>query len=186
MCQRIDGLIALTLAAVLSSPGQAVAARGPRAATVTQCLPDETVLYSGRFARAVGSVCLAGDRVHYRYGPPGHPAIDIVNTDDWSNVHFGRVRGGGGGYQNHVRFTVGAENYVIFEGAPGNLTDSPGRRWSGIYVGLNDREGTSLGPHGRPVVAQGWVDILREHAPRSRIEDGSMEEVQDGPWDAWF
>ena len=183
---RIERLIALALAAALSAPGQAAPARGVGNPVRSQCLLGETILYSGRFARAVGSVCLSGDRVHYRYGPPGRPAIDVVSADDWSNVHFGRVTGGGGGYQNHVRFTVGTSNYVVFDGASGNLTDHPGRRWSGIYVGRNDQDGTTLAPRGRPIVAQGWADTLREHAPRARIEDDSMEEVRDGPWDAWF
>jgi len=178
---RIGGLIALALAAAPPSPGLA-AAPGAR----TLCLANETVLYSGRFARALGSVCLAGERLHYRYGPPGHPEIDIASNDDWSNVHFGQVRGGGGGYQYHVRFTAGAWNYVIFEGAQGNLTAAPGRRWSGIYVGRDARQGTTLAPRGRAIIAEGWADRLREHAPRSRLEDESLEEVRDGPWDAWF
>jgi hypothetical protein len=183
---RIEGLIALALAASLSSPGHAAATRRARAPTVTQCLPHETILYSGRFTRAVGSVCLAGDRVHYRYGPPGHPAIDVASGDDWSNVHLGWITGGGGGYQRHVRFTVGTVSYVIFEGAYGNLTAFPGRRFSGIYVGSSDQVGTARGCLERPFVAESWTDTLLEHAPLARRSDNSLEEVRDGPWDAWF
>ena len=182
MRRRIALLIALASAAALSSPGLAAAARGAG----TQCLPNETILYSGRFARAVGSVCLADDRVYYRYGPPGHPTIEIVSNDDWSNVHYGRITGGGGGHQNHVRFTVGTENYVIFEGMYGDATAHPGQRWSGVYVGRDDLAGSRLGGRPRPFIADSWTYTLSSHAPLARRSDNSLEEVRDGPWDAWF
>ena len=183
---RIEGLIALVLAAAPPAPGHAAAARGAGTPTRSQCLRSETILYSGRFTRAVGSVCLSGDRVHYRYGPLGHPAIDVVSADDWSNVHYGWITGGGGGYQRHVRFTVGAVSYAIFEGAYGNLTAFPGRRFSGIYVGSSDQVGTARGSLESPFVAPSWTDTLIEHAPLARRNDDSLRELQDGPWDAWF
>jgi hypothetical protein len=183
---RIEGLIALGLAAATSSAGLAVSARNPRPTAVTLCLPDETILFSGRFARALGSVCLSAERVHYRYGPPGHSAIDIVSADDWSNVHYGRITGGGGGYQRHVRFTVGNRNYVIFEGEYGNLTAFPGRRWSGIYVGREDLTGATIWGRPHPRIAAGWTDMLVGRAPLARRSDSSLEETQGGPWDAWF
>ena len=183
--RTLMGLIALAVAGA-SSPSALAAARRAPPPVISHCLRGETILYSGRFTRAVGSVCLAGDRVHYRYGPAGHPEIDVVSSEDWSNVHYGWIRGGGGGYQHHVRFTVGTQNYVIFEGAYGNLTAFPGRRFSGLYVGPNNREGTAIDPRGRPFVATLWIDTLLRHAPRSRIEGEPMLEVQDGPWDGWF
>jgi hypothetical protein len=183
---RIEGLIALALAAALPPAGHAAATRHARAPTASHCLPGETILYSARFTRAVGSVCLAGDRAHYRFGPPGHPGIDIVSADDWSNVHYGRITGGGGGYQRHVRFTLGNRHYVIFEGAYGNLTAFPGRRWSGIYVGRDDLAGTTIWGFRHPLIAESWIDTLVGHAPLARRNDNSLEEAQDGPWDAWF
>jgi len=181
---RIHGLIALAFAAALPWPGSA-AVRGARAPGVTQCLPAETVLYSGRYARAVASICLAGGRVHYRYGPLGHPAIDVVSADDWSNIHHGRITGGGG-YQRHVRFTIGTENYVVFEGMYGSATDLPGQRWSGIYVGPTIEQGASRFSLGRAFIAESWTDTIVEHAPPGRRDDSTFEEVRDGPWDAWF
>jgi hypothetical protein len=183
---RIEGLIALALAAAPPSAGHAAVARHARAPTASHCLSGETILYSGRYARALASVCLAGERVHYRYGPAGHPAIDLVSADDWSNVHYGRITGGGGGHQNHIRFTVGALNYVVFEGMYGDATDLPGYKWSGIYVGHDDLAGTTTGGRPRPLIADSWTDILADHAPLARRNDPSFEELRDGPWDAWF
>ena len=182
---RVMGLIALAVAAA-SSPSAPAAARRARPALASHCLAGETILYSGRFTRAVGSVCLAGDRVHYRYGPLGHPEIDLVSADDWSNVHHGRITGGGGGYQRHVRFTVGTMNYVIFEGAYGSFTAFPGRRFSGIFVGSSTQSGSARFSLARPFVAESWTDRLVDHAPPERRTDGSLEEVRDGPWEAWF
>jgi hypothetical protein len=182
---RIAGLAALAVTAAPFSPGFAAAGRA-RPTVISHCLAAETILYSGRFARAVGSVCLAGARLHYRYGPPGRPEIDLVSAADWSNVHYGRVIGGGGGYQDHVRFTVGTQNYVIFEGLAGNLTDIPGQRWSGIYVGPDSGAGTTLAARGRAFVAAGWTDAFLSQLPAALRENDGLREEQDGPWDAWF
>jgi hypothetical protein len=182
---RIEGLIALALAATLSSPA-ASAARGARPPRATQCLSGESVLYSGRYTRAVASVCLAGDRVHYRYGPLGHPAIDVVSAEDWSNIHHGWITGGGGGYQRHVRFTVGTENYVVFEGMYGDATDLPGQKWSGIYVGPTIQDGHARDCLDRAFIAESWTDTLVQHAPPGRRDDSTFEEVRGGPWDGWF
>jgi hypothetical protein len=183
---RIEGLITLALAAAPPSAGHAAAARHARGPMASHCLAGETILYSGRYTRALASVCLAGDRVHYRYGPAGRPTIDLISADDWSNVHYGRITGGGGGYQNHIRFTVGNSNYVIFEGVYGNLTAYPGRRWSGIYVGRDDLAGTTIWGFRHPLIAESWTDTLIGHAPLARRIDNGLEEARDGPWDAWF
>lgn len=182
--RTLTGLMALAVAGASSPSALAVARRAPP--VISHCLRGETILYSGRFTRAVGSVCLAGDRVHYRYGPAGRPAIDVVSADDWSNVHRAWITGGGGGYQRHVRFTVGAMNYVIFEGAYGSLTAFPGRRFSGIFVGSSTQSGSARASLARPFVAESWTDRLIEHAPPGRRNDDSLEEVRDGPWEAWF
>ena len=77
--RTLMGLIALAVAGASSPSAFATARRAPPP-VISHCLRGETILYSGRFTRAVGSVCLAGDRVHYRYGPAGHPEIDVVST----------------------------------------------------------------------------------------------------------
>lgn len=182
--RALVGLIALLLAGAPSAPAIAVTRRAP--AVISHCQRGETILFSGRFTRAVGSVCQAGDRIHYRYGPADHPAIDVVSADDWSNVHRGWITGGGGGYQRHVRFTIGTMNYVVFEGAYGSLTAFPGRRFSGIFVGSGTQSGTARATLARPFVAESWTDRLIEHAPPGRRNDGTLEEDRDGPWDAWF
>jgi hypothetical protein len=182
----INALTLLALAASLGpSAGQALAVRGESAAgpTVrgTQCRAGETVLYSCRFGRAVGSACLGAPGIHYRFGPPGRPAIDIANDAQWSNVHIGFVTGGGGGRQTHLRFTAGRHHYILFEGRAGALTDVPGRRWSGIVVLAGDDGRNIVATHeclSRPILAADWHSALSG--------SGVRDEVAGGPFDAWY
>jgi hypothetical protein len=180
----IKRLTALALAGALGpSAGQAFATRESAIATVrgTQCRAGETVLYSCRFGRAVGSACLGAPGIHYRFGPPGRPAIDIANDAQWSNVHIGFVIGGGGGHQTHIRFTAGRHHYIVFEGQAGQLTDIPGRRWSGIAVLAGDDGRNIVATHecrSRPILAADW-----HSAPRG---SGARDEVAGGPFVAWY
>lgn len=99
------------------------------------CRGNETVVYSCRFGGKHGSVCAAPGRIAYRFGALGKaPELAVASAPDWSNVHIGRITGGGGGYQNHMRFTRSGHDYIVFEAVNGSLTLSPGHRRSGISV----------------------------------------------------
>ena len=181
----IRTLIAVALGAASPATAAPVAGSGARAGT--HCGAMESVLYSARFTHGrTGSVCVSRGAVHYRYGRLGAPEIDLVSAADWSNVHYGEVRGGGNGYQRHVRFTAAGINYVIFEGVAGELTDIAGQRSSGIYVGREDSGGTWIGARSGEILAESWGAILRREAPAAMREGKGLDEVRDGPFSGWF
>lgn len=191
---RVGGLTASALAAaalaVVALAGTASfapVAAGPAPAPVSLCARGETVAYSCNFGRSIGSVCAGQGRVHYRFGLPGSPAMDLANADDWSNVHVGSVVGQGGGLQEHVRFSAGQIHYTVFAGVEGSLADHPGRTYSGIAVSQGKSGEHSLATltcKGGAVIAGDWVGMVRAAAPAPVQE--SLEEERDGPFDAWF
>ena len=179
------GLIRSLMAAALCVAASPAPAADSGARAGTHCGATERILYSARFTHGrTGSVCVAHGAVHYRYGRLGAPEIDLASAPDWSNVHYGEVRGGGNGYQRHVRFTAAGINYVVFEGVAGDLTDIAGQRSSGIYVGRDDSGGISIGARGGEIVAESWDAILRQEAPEAMRE--GLDEVRDGPFSGWF
>lgn len=128
-------------AAILAVLAGASSASPPRPTPAQQghCRAGETVVYSCQFGRAAGSVCAQNHsgpgRISYRYGPLGKaPELAITSTPDWSNVHIGKITGGGGGFQNHMRFSAAGHDYIVFEAVNGGLTENPGYRRSGISV----------------------------------------------------
>ena len=187
----VNGLCAAALAAApgasASSPAAGPGTPAPGRAG-TQCRPAETVLYSCRFGRAVGSVCAADGRIHYRYGPRGRPEIEVASEDDWRNIHVGYVVGQGGGHQSHVRFSTGDRHYIVYEGKNGAFADSPGLRHSGIYVGAGPDGRRQLAYHycRRPAAESSWPQALEEHAPPAVRAAGVQSEEAGGPFDAWY
>jgi len=158
-----------------ADPASPIANAGHRTVP-SQCATAERILYSCEFPRGVGSLCAGGDGVHYRYGPLGKPRIDLASLRNWSNVRSGYVRGQGNGYQRHVRVSRGHTSYVIYEGANGDLSDSPGIRYSGIAVLDGENTVATLSCPGRSVLALDDPLLSRRVA----------EEATDGPFDAWF
>lgn len=159
--------VALVLAAPAAAPVTA-APGGP----ASQCRGTEKTVYSCSFGKAVGSVCAGGGGLHYRYGPLGKPDIAISSTRDWSNVRRGVVAGGGGGSQPYLRFTRADYNYVVFWGTAGNLTERPGKLWSGIHV----RRGSK---------ALATLSCRSGAHPVGRIPDAVPEDT-DPSFDAWY
>ena len=158
----------------------------PAKPAVSQCRAGEAVIYSCKFGKSVGSVCGAKSAVHYRYGPLGQPALDLVSRPDWSNVRVGTVRGqGAGGYQEHVRFSNGQTHYIVFKGQDGELADRPGRTYSGISVQSGPQGETtlaSLSCSSGSTSAGSIVDAVNSRSP----DDADLSEEADGPFDAWF
>ncbi|KPH57612.1 hypothetical protein [Novosphingobium sp. ST904] len=161
----------------LSPAGSAVADSG--APVASHCVPGERVLYSCAFPRGVGSLCSDGETVHYRYGPRGKAEIDLAGLPDWSNVRVGDVRGQGNGYERHVRISRGRFHYVVFEGMNGELSESPGRAYSGIAVlegARGERELITLSCPGRSAHDLS-APLLQERAEA---------EEPNGPFDMWY
>lgn len=169
-------------AALLSAP--AGSTHAPRA--ITQCHPDETVIYSCRFGKSLGSICGSAHSVHYRFGPAGKPALDLANKPDWSNVHVGYVRGqGAGGYQEHIRFTNGDTHYIVYRGQNGELADDPGHTYSGIAVLAGQDGGLTLATlscAANAVISGSMNEDVSLRAP----DDLDISEIEGGPFDGWF
>ena len=173
--------------------GTALAAVGPVAPAArpanSQCRAGEVVIYSCRFGTAsrpaIGSVCGGTQSVHYRYGPAGRPALDIASAPDWRNVHVDGVRGQGGGFQDHVRFTSGETHYIVFRGEDGSLASRPGRTYSGIAVlagPQGERALATLACRGGATIAADLTGAVIDRAPPG----AELGEETDGPFDAWF
>ena len=172
----------LLLTAPLVPPGHAEPAPITPA---SQCRTGEQVIYSCRFGATarptLGSLCGAGGAIHYRFGPAGKPAIDLASKPDWSNIHTGRVRGqGAGGYQEHVRFTHGVTDYIVFRGQDGELASHPGRTYSGIAV--QGAGAATLTCRGGARIAGSMIEQVAALAPPAAL----LDETPGGPFDAWF
>ncbi|MDC7811169.1 hypothetical protein [Sphingomonas koreensis] len=165
-------LLLTALALMLAAPAAAPVTAAPSPAPASQCRAGEAVVYTCNFGKSAGSVCSGGGKLHYRYGPPGKPDIAIASTPDWSNVRRKVVVGGGGGSQPYLRFTRADYSYVVFWGTAGNLTERPGRLWSGIHVRRGDKDLATLscrsGAH-----------------PVGRIPDAVPEDTDPG-FDMWY
>ena len=178
---------ALPVLAVATVAGIALRAGPVRlapTAALTLCAAGERIVYSCPFARGTGSVCMGANSLHYRFGHPGHVDIDIANARDWGNVHTGGAVGGGGGSEDHIRFTNGQTHYVVFAGEMGSLTDHPGRRYSGIAI-VRGADGlhplATLECHGGATIARdGLAGAL------SNLKPGPDEDSEGGPFDIMF
>lgn len=156
-----------------------------RAGGESQCAAAETILYSCRFPRAVGSVCASKTTVHYRYGPANRPAIDLATDGKWSNIHLGTITGGGGGHQDSIRFTAGRYHYIVFKGVGGQYTETPGKTWSGIHVSLDGKDVSTQQCPGTATVAGDWADSIYAAAP-APVRSGQTLEDEDPRFLMWF
>lgn len=150
---------------------------------VGHCGAGETALYSCAFGRKHASVCAAPGRIAYRYGPLDRPELTIASTPDWSNVRLGRVTGGGGGYQTHLRFTAAGHDYLVHQGVAGSLTDHPGQRWSGVVVQRGDAELASLSCRQPRAGSAAGLEGARDFAPAAAL--ATIDDT-DPRFDAWF
>ncbi|QNA85625.1 hypothetical protein G4G27_17765 [Sphingomonas sp. So64.6b] len=171
-------LAPILLLGALAPPG----ATTKRADRASQCGATETIVYSCRFRRAVGSVCASKNAIHYRYGPPNRPAIDLVTDRKWSNIRLGTITGGGGG-QESIRFTAGRYHYIVFKGVGGQYTDVPGKTWSGIHVSRDGKQVSTQQCPGTATIAGDWTAPIYAAAPesvRGTLDDG------DARFQMWF
>lgn len=129
---------AIGVAALLGAAGSSArplrAGRPAPAVAASHCAGGEQVVYSCHFGRRIGSVCLGGKVLHYRFGPPGHPTIDVASDPAWNNVRRSANRSRGGLNQDSLRFTNGLTHYVVHAGETGSLNENPGKPISGLVV----------------------------------------------------
>ncbi|RYY28259.1 MAG: hypothetical protein EOP62_03405 [Sphingomonadales bacterium] len=181
MYRRHPVLALLPLTLLGASP---VPATAPAIPAGTQCKAGETVVYSCRFGKSVGSACMSAKSISYRFGPVGRPAIDIKSDADWSNIHIGGARGGAL-YQDSLRFTANGYDYVIFDQEAGQYSDVPGKRFSGILVAHGNSDVTQLECKGRAVRMEAWSVTVPERA--SAITDDRAKLTDEDPrFDRFF
>jgi hypothetical protein len=139
-----DGLAAgaradrpMLLAAADSGQTAPIQARSPTVrgrGGIAHCRGAERVVYSCDFGKKLASICEGQGLITYRYGPAGTPEIEIASDGADGRVHEGGVIGQGDGWQDHLRFSSGGFDYVVFDGKFGRLSDSPGTHRSGVSV----------------------------------------------------
>ena len=174
----------MALVAVLLATGGAVpiAARPGAAGSANLCRPAERVVYSCNFGRKVSSLCLGKHSINYRFGPIGRPELDLGNTLDWSNV-FTHELYSHALSQTHVRMTKGQVSYIVYWGETGNLSDVPGRIFSGVTMieGSNKTVAELPCKRATKVDWSAFNDITNS-APAGWVSD----EESDGPFDGYF
>ena len=174
---------ALGVAALLiTSASAARPARLAHPARASLCSGGEHVVYSCRFGTKLGSVCLGKTSLHYRFGPPGHPSINLASAPDWSNIHTGGNRSQGGLNQDSIRFTNGTTHYVVHSDETGALNENPGRSSSGIEVlqgASGERQLASLSCKARTRFSWKPFGDISQSAPDTW--DGA--ETSGGPFD---
>lgn len=152
------------------------------------CLANERVLYSCRLEdKQITSMCLGDGRINYRESLTtrlDRVQFQLSSKPDWSNIHLGDVRGGGGGYQTHVRFTApDGDNYIVLEGAPGQYHDGPSGPWSGVTIVGADGKENGRRCKSDAFIEAGWRDLINQSAPadtKVRIEE------EGSKFDGWY
>jgi hypothetical protein len=126
---------ALLAAAAFAGPSATAASDARAQLGGTQCKAGERVVYSCAMGRKVVSVCVtAGRMVTYRYGPLGKPEMTVASTGQDGKAHRNEVMLSGGGNQQHLRFTNGGYEYVVYSGITGPGFDPANVRSSGLAV----------------------------------------------------
>lgn len=138
----VMGATVLAGSATLGSKPVYAASSSPNHVTqgATNCVGGEEIIYTCPFGKKVASVCATKNRVTYRYGPRGAPEIAVTSTGSDGIAHSGAARGGGGGGEDNLRFSRAGYEYIVYSATAGNLTDVPGKVWSGVVVMKDGKE----------------------------------------------
>ena len=128
-------LFPLLAAAALAGPSAQAAGDARLNIAGTHCKAGERVAYSCAFGKKVVSVCITrGESVTYRYGPLGRPEMVVASTGRDGKAHRNEVMLAAGGNQQHLRFTSGGYEYIVYSGITGPGFDLPNERSSGLVV----------------------------------------------------
>ncbi len=128
-------LLALLGGAAATAPSAEAASDARTRVVGTQCKAGERVAYSCAFGRKVVSVCInAGRQVTYRYGPLGKPEMTVASTGQDGKAQRNEIMLAGGGNQQHLRFSSGGYEYLVYSGITGPSFDPPNVRASGLVV----------------------------------------------------
>jgi len=98
------------------------------------CRRSERVIYACNFGDRRVAVCATDNRLSYRFGDARRTDLEIDSRPGHVRAHTGGVVGGGGGRQEHIRFSNNGYQYIVHSMEAGSLTDIPGKRISGVTV----------------------------------------------------
>ncbi|RZJ45833.1 MAG: hypothetical protein EON87_06500 [Brevundimonas sp.] len=98
------------------------------------CRRNERVIYACNFGARRVAVCATDNRLSYRFGDARRTDLEIDSRSGHVRAHTGGVVGGGGGSQEHIRFSNNGYQYIVHSMVAGALTDAPGQRISGVTV----------------------------------------------------
>lgn len=104
------------------------------AAEAPVCRRGERVIYACDFGPRRVAVCANDNRLSYRFGDARRTDLEIDSRRGHVRAYVGGVVGGGGGHQDHIRFSNNGYQYIVHSMVTGSLTDAPGTRSSGVTV----------------------------------------------------
>ena len=146
------------------------------------CRRSERVIYACNFGDRKVAVCATDNRLSYRFGDARRTDLEIDSRPNHVRAHTGGVIGGGGGRQEHIRFSNNGYQYIVHSMVAGNLTDVPGKRISGVTV-VHGETGAS------PIVRT--LDCSQRGAHQSMdgfntLPAGTFTPETDETWQAWW
>lgn len=146
------------------------------------CRRSERVIYACNFGDRKVAVCATDSRLSYRFGDARRTDLEIDSRPGHVRAHTGGVVGGGGGRQEHIRFSNNGYQYIVHSMVAGNLTDVPGKRISGVTV-VHGETGAS------PIVRT--LDCSQRGAHQSMdgfntLPAGTFTPETDETWQAWW
>lgn len=146
------------------------------------CRRSERVIYACNFGDRKVAVCATDNRLSYRFGDARRTDLEIDSRPGHVRAHTGGVVGGGGGRQEHIRFSNNGYQYIVHSMVAGNLTDVPGKRISGVTV-VHGETGAS------PIVRT--LDCPQTGAHQSMdgfnaLPAGTFTPETDETWQAWW
>jgi hypothetical protein len=126
---------ALLLAGTIALAAAAPAGRKAEPAIPGRCLAGEQLIFACSHAGKVASVCVRGENVAYRYGPPGTTEIEIASNGRDGRVYQSRAVGNHGGADAiNLRFRNGEFSYIVTEGVISSEVDGSDKRYGVLTV----------------------------------------------------
>jgi hypothetical protein len=146
------------------------------------CRRSERVIYACNFGDRRVAVCATDNRLSYRFGDARRTDLEIDSRPGHVRAHTGGVVGGGGGRQEHIRFSNNGYQYIVHSMVAGNLTDVPGKRISGVTV-VHGETGAS------PILRTLNCSQTGAHQSMdgfNALPAGTFTPETDETWQAWW
>lgn len=146
------------------------------------CRRGERVIYACDFGPRRVAVCATEDRLSYRFGDARRTDLEIDSGPGRVRAHVGGATGGGGGRQEHIRFSNNGYQYVVHSMVAGSLTDVPGKRISGVTV-VRGETGASPIVRSLDCPLAGPAQSMDQF---NALPADTFAAETDETWDAWW